>query len=92
MSPRRDKRIYGRTAKDIRREGLGVSDTYIPPEPTTDSDKQFFSFEYMVELEAGDDVEFMFIVGNLDIMLRTIAAGISNPATPSITVNVAQVR
>jgi hypothetical protein len=92
MSPRREKRIYGRTAQDVRREGIGVSDTYTPPEPTTDSDSKFFSFEYIVELEAGDDVEFMFMVGNLDIMLRTLVAGIANPATPSIIVNVVQVR
>jgi hypothetical protein len=31
MSPRKDKRRYGRTAKDVRREGIGISDSFVPP-------------------------------------------------------------
>jgi hypothetical protein len=88
---RRDKRRYGRTALDVRRGGIGVSDTYVPP-GVIPSDDRSFSFEYIIELEAGDDVEFMFMVDDLDIILKTIAAGILNPAVPSITVSVAQVR
>jgi hypothetical protein len=30
MSPRRDKRIYGRTAQDVRRKGLGGRQPYAP--------------------------------------------------------------
>jgi hypothetical protein len=53
--------------------------------------RQVVSFSRTVELDAGDYVELMFAVNDLNMGLNAIAADGVNPATPSVVINVTQV-
>ena len=109
--PRRDKRRYGRTAKDVRRGGLGTRTPYTPPsikeidvwlrvngvdvsntnsmQAMTDlTEREVLSSTHIVELEAGDYIQLMFAVNDLNMKLNAIAG---SPATPSVVINVEKI-
>lgn len=113
--PRRDKRRYGRTAKDVRRGGLGTRSTPVSPtikdldawirvngsdvantnsiqSMTSTSEREVMTFTHVVELEAGDYFELLFMVNDLNVVLNNVIAGASNPATPSVIANIERIR
>ena len=112
--PRRDKRRYGRTAKDVRRGGLGTRTPYTPPSisdinvwlrvngtnvANTDSKQSMTAFteretltaSHIVKLDAGDYLELVFAVNDLNMLLHAYAADAVNPAAPSVSISVEQI-
>lgn len=113
--PRRDKRRYGRTAKDVRRGGLGTRTPDVIPtikeidvwlrvngtdlansnatQAMTDLDeREVMTAKHIVQLQAGDYIELLYAVNDVNVALNSFAADAVNPLTPSVTISIVQVR
>lgn len=70
--------------------GVDQNYTNVVQSSTDLNERKTISGTYVVDLDAGDYVEIMFAINDLNLFLNAIAAG-TGPATPSIAVNVTQV-
>ena len=84
------------TIKDIdlwlRVNGTNVANSNSTQSLTDHDEREAISFSHILELQAGDYVELMFMVNDLNIILNYFAATGILPVAPSAIISVTQVR
>ena len=55
------------------------------------TEREVMSFSHIVDLSAGDYLELMFAVNDLNLAIQAIGVTGFNPATPSVTLSVTEI-
>ena len=76
----------------LRVNGVDVANTNSMQSLTDLDEREIISFSHVLELQAGDYIELMFMVNDLNVILNSFAATGTTPVVPSVIVNVTQVR
>ncbi|MCK5604448.1 hypothetical protein KAR91_21335 [Candidatus Pacearchaeota archaeon] len=76
----------------LRVNGVDVANSDSIQSLTDLDEREAMSFSHVLELQAGDYIELMFQVNDLNVMLNSFVATGTTPVVPSVTINVTQVR
>lgn len=76
----------------LRVNGSDVANSNSTQALTDVDEREVVAFTRVMQLQAGDYFELMFAVNDLNVALNSFAADAVGPVTPSVTINVVQIR
>ncbi len=76
----------------LRVNGTDVANSNSIQSLTDYDEREIMSFSHILELQAGDYIELMFAVNDLNVFLNSYPSDAVSPLTPSVTISITQVR
>lgn len=76
----------------LRKNGTDIANSNSIQSLTDIDEREIMSFSYILELQAEDYIELMFAVNDLNVFFNSYPSDAVGPLTPSVMINITQVK